>query len=233
MKNIIKSVSILCLLIGCEEDPNIGKEIEELKIDISENKQSHFFPINGNFELTSNDIAGIDSLLKDSYGKGHENIGFMIISDKAIKEEQRETLSQTIISRAKKAGFLDSRITDSGICVYKNAKKGVRIDILSYDLKKPDTSWKNSIGDCNTNKNMPSYGTCSLWNLEEMVANKADLISPRKYKGQNTEGAVTALSEVNSSSSSNSSSSGSSSSNSSGSSSNSSSSSSSSKTSSK
>ena len=213
MKNIIKSVSILCLLVGCEGDPNTNNTlIKELTIDVSENKTSHFFPIDVNSEQSSDNIEIIDSLLKDTYGCGIENIGFMIVSDKVVSEEQRAKLSSQVISRMKKAGFLDSRIVDSGICVYPNAKRGIRIDVLKYDLKKPDTSWKHSIGDCDTNKDLPAYGTSSLWNFEEMVANKADLIAPRKYRGQNTDAAVAAISEITNGSSSSGGSSGSSSS---------------------
>ena len=203
MKYFLSLTAVCLLLTGCSnknEELSTGDH-DHQEINITECKFSHFFEVNSNFQMSSVNKAKLEKLLRDSKGEGIENIGFMIVSDSPILKEQKAKISSQVKSQMIRAGFLESRIVDSGICVYKDAKKGVRVDILKYDLQRTEIDmWTDSVGDCDIEKDLPSYGKAINYNLEEMVANSADLISPRKYKGQRTQDAIKAVGDVASSS---------------------------------
>ena len=157
--------------------------------------------MNSNFQMSSVDKAKLEKLLRDSKGEGIENIGFMIVSDSPVLKDQKAKISSQVKSQMIRAGFLESRIVDSGICVYKDAKKGIRVDILKYDLHRTEIDlWTDSVGDCDIEKDLPNYGKAANYNFEEMIANSADLISLRRYKGQRTQNAIKAVGDVASSS---------------------------------
>ncbi len=201
MKNFFSSLTAVCLLLtGCsEKETTVGRDLEWPSINITENKTSHFFSVNNDFQMSNADNERLVKLLRDSKGEGIENIGFMIISDSPVLKDQKIGLSNQVKSKMLRAGFLESRIIDSGTCIYKDAKKGVRVDVLKYDLQKTDVDlWNDSIGDCNLEKPLPKYGNAMNYNMEEMIANKADLIAPRKYKGQRTELAISAMNDMGS-----------------------------------
>ncbi|MDR2067706.1 MAG: CpaD family pilus assembly lipoprotein, partial [Holosporaceae bacterium] len=133
------------------------------------------------------------------------------ISNKLIPLKLQEKAKKQILFLAGKNGFLDSRVVNSGICVYKDAKVGVRLDVLKYEAKGPDCdTWSEYIGDTDSNKHLPKLGASGSYNLVEMIANKADLVAPRKYKGTDAKSSIDALSASGSGSSSGGSSSGSS-----------------------
>lgn len=214
MKYLISLTACCLILTGCSEIRHTSvSDFEEAKIDITENKVTHFFGVDNNFEMSADDLAKLEKLLKDSRGEGIENVEFMIISNSPVFVAQKKALSDQVKSKMIGAGFLESRIMDSGVCIYKDAKKGIRVDVLKYSLQSTDTSlWNDFTGDCDIEKSLPRYGRATNYNMEEMIANSADLISPRKYKGQKTEDAISAISETGSSSKDSSSSSSSSSS---------------------
>jgi len=217
MKYFLSLTAIGLLLVGCssEKEKSSVAAYEEPEINITECKFSHFFKVDNNFRMSNAEKAKLDKLLKDSKGEGIENVGFMIVSNSPVLKTQKSELLAQVKSQMIRAGFLESRIIDSGICMYKDAEKGVRVDILKYDLHRTETDpWTESTGDCDFEKDLPDYGKSTNYNLEELIANNADLISPRRYKGQRTEDAINAVSSGGSSggsSSSGSSSSGSSS----------------------
>ena len=199
MKYFVSLTAVCFLLTGCsnEKVDTTAYSYAEENIDVKENKTSHLFAVDDNFQMSEEDQIKLVKLLKDSKGRGIENVSFMITSNSPVAKAERVALSNQVRSQMEKAGFLDSRIIDSGICVYKDAKKGVRVDILKYDLKKSIfKEWDNPIGDCDLEQNLPNYGKATNYNLEEMVANSADLISPRKYKGQKATDAITAVSSL-------------------------------------
>ena len=203
MKYFLSLTAIGLLLTGCSNErmESSVRAYDEPEINITECKFSHFFKVNNDFQMSDSDKAKMDKLLKDSKGEGIENVGFMVVSNSPVMKEQRTKLKTQVKSQMIRAGFLESRIVDSGICVYRDAEKGVRVDILKYDLRRTeDDLWTESTGDCDLEKNLPDYGKSTNSNLEEMIANNADLVSPRRYKGQRTEDAVKAVSSGGSSS---------------------------------
>lgn len=202
MKYFLSLTACCLILAGCsnENRPTSFSDFEEAKIDITENRVTHFFNVNNNFEISAGDLAKLEKLLKDSKGEGIENVGFMIISNSPVLTAQKKALSDQVKSKMIRSGFLESRIVDSGVCIYKDAQKGVRVDILKYDIKRTDINlWNNFIGDCDIEKQLPNYGRSMNYNMEEMISNSADLIAPRKYKGQKTESAISAMGETGSS----------------------------------
>lgn len=222
MKKYIFGLAVLTLVTtGCEKQylADDGYTPEEYTVDITENKKINFFGTSENFGLSESTVQQIENLLKETRSKGIENISFMLVSDKPVPANVYQATREKMLGLMRRHGFLESRIVDSGMCVYSDAKRGVRIDVLQYDVQEPDCSqWSEYIGDTDTNKNLPKYGVSEIYNLEQMIANKADLIAPRTYKGQRTQDAITAAglsaggsSTPGSSSSSSSSSSGSSS----------------------
>ncbi len=200
MKYFVSLAAVCLLLTGCsrEIDDMASYSYAEKNIDIKESRTSHFFAVDDNFQMSEEDQVKLVKLLKDSKGRGIENVSFMITSNSPVAKAERVVLSNQVRTQMEKAGFLDSRIIDSGICIYKDAKKGVRVDILKYDLKRSTfDEWDDPIGDCDLEQNLPNYSKATNYNLEEIVANPADLISPRKYKGQKATDAIKAISSSN------------------------------------
>ena len=195
MKYFLSLTAVCLILTGCSEKEITSiSDFEETKIDITENKTSRFFAVNNNFEMSASDVAKLEKLLRDSKGEGIENVGFMIVSNSPVLPAQKKTLFEQVKSKMIRAGFLESRIVDSGICIYKDAKKGIRVDVLKYDLQKTNVDLcDDSVGDCDTEKTLPRYGSAMNYNTEEMISNRADLVSPRRYKGQKTEQAISAM----------------------------------------
>ncbi|MDR0631738.1 MAG: CpaD family pilus assembly lipoprotein [Holosporaceae bacterium] len=182
-------------LLGCEKQylANEGYTPEIIQVDAKEVKKAHFFGTSYNFNMDSSAIEAMDKILKDARSAGIDNIGFMLISNEVIPIEAQKRAKKQIYKLMYKHGFITSRIVDSGTCVYQEAKTGVRIDILKYEIKEPDcSSWSEYIGDMDTNKNLPKYGATATYNTMEMVANKADFIAPRKYRGQEVRAAIAA-----------------------------------------
>lgn len=201
MKYLLSLTAIGLLLTGCSNDSELKGEYSWIdSIDIKEEKVPNFFNVNADFELSSLDHAALERLLKNAKGKGIENIRFMIISNTSVPKDKQQAMSEYLRTQMSKAGFISSRIVDSGVCIYKDAKKGVRIDILKYSIDRTNVDlWNEKVGDCDVEKNMPRYGASNNYNLEEMIANKADLISPRKYAGQRTDAAINAVSTISAS----------------------------------
>ncbi|MDR2781783.1 MAG: CpaD family pilus assembly lipoprotein [Holosporaceae bacterium] len=195
MMKILNLALICLLLIGCEKQylANDGYVPETIEIEAKEVKDVHFFATPRNFVLDKPTTEAVNKLLKDARAEGIENIGFMLTSDRVITVETQEKAKKQISQLMIKHGFLNSRIINSGACVYKDAKVGFRIDILRYDVKEPNCStWSEYIGDLDTNKHMPKYGAAAAYNLIEMISNKADFVSPRKYSGPEVSAAVNA-----------------------------------------
>ena len=86
------------------------------------------------------------------------------------------SIKSTILNLMYKEGFIKSRIIDSGVCVYKDANPGIRVDALKYDLKDPNCDeWEDDIGDMDETKPLPKFGYSASYNLNRMIANKADI----------------------------------------------------------
>ncbi len=217
MKYLILCSGLCLILTSCQSNLISINDREITGSLASENRKSHLFNFEPGFKVSNATEEQIIEKLKKERSSGIENVSFTIISNKHPNPKEQELLAKQISSCLRKAGFIESRIIDSGCCYYKEANNNIRIDALSYDLKPLDMEkWRTSIGDCDIEKDLPKKGYAAAWNLEQMVANKADLISPRKYKGQEVEAAIKALStDLSSQSSSDSSSSSTSSSSSS------------------
>ncbi|MDR2646110.1 MAG: CpaD family pilus assembly lipoprotein [Holosporaceae bacterium] len=186
---------------GCEKQylPNDGYIPEVMRIEAQEVKNSYFFGCLPDFNADSNFWGEIDKLLRDVRPE-EGNIGFMLLSPQSIPVEVQEKVKNQLYTLMYKHGFISSRIIDSGICIYKDAKTGIRIDVLKYDVKKPNCNqWVEYIGDTDTNKNLPKYGAAGTYNTIEMIANKADFAAPRKYKGSEAKSAIAAVGAVGSS----------------------------------
>ena len=192
IKYLIRFLGVSLFLAGCEKQclPNDGYIPEVIKIDAQEIKNTYFFDC-PNFDINSNLSEAIGNLFKNSRNNGIENIGFMLISNQSIPIEIQEKVKKQLYTLMYKYGFINSRIIDSGTCVYTNARNGIRIDVFEYDVKIPDCSkWTEYIGDTDTSKNLPKYGAADAYNTIEMISNKADFVAPRKYKGQETKAAI-------------------------------------------
>lgn len=192
-------------LCGCSKlgmDPsgtngNISARcVDFAKIEITENPDSHFFELSpGSFNFTEESKQRLESVLKIAQAKGMSNVSFLMISDKPIPLDAQKQIKENILAPMFEYGFMESRILDSGTCIYPKAIPGVRINILDYEIDTPDIGeWTDTIGDADPNKHLPKIGVCHNYNLEQMIANKADLLSPRRYKGQRTQDAIDALS---------------------------------------
>ncbi len=203
MKKYIFGLTVLSLVTtGCEKQylPDDGYIPESYKIDIEEKKNINFFETSGNFNLTDNVVGQISSLLKETRSKGIENISFMLVSNKTVPVSLYQEVKDKIFSLIRKHGFLESRVIDAGMCVYSDAKCGIRIDVLQYNITEPDCGeWTEYIGDTDTNKNLPKYGVADIYNLKQMIANPADLKRPRTYKGQDAKSAIAAMNSVSNS----------------------------------
>jgi type IV pilus biogenesis protein CpaD/CtpE len=200
--NSEKNMSYVCAIItffltGCSETQNYHDSdyIPVMNnINITENRDPHFFAVNHNFDFPHNTLIQIENLLKNSKANGIDNVGFSIISDQTIPVETQQKIKNKIFPLMNKAGFISSRIVDYGTSVYDGATRGIIINILKYDLERSDCSkWSEGVGDIDSKKNLPKMGVTNNYNLEEMIANKADLIAPRKYIGQKTDKAVAAV----------------------------------------
>jgi type IV pilus biogenesis protein CpaD/CtpE len=182
---------------GCEKQylADDGYAPETTTIEAKESRKTYFFETGEDFNLSAEILAKIDNLLLKARQIGTDNIGFMLISDKLIPLESQKKAKKQIRLAMNKRGFINSRIVDSGHCIYKGARLGIRIDILKYETKKPDCDiWSEYVGDTDTNKHLPKCGVSDVYNLGEMIANKADLIAPREYAGQDTQASIAAMS---------------------------------------
>ena len=190
-------ITAICLITGCDNCRKNTYAPKFPNVEASEEKEAHFFSTNHDFTFSENTLTQIETLLRDTRAAGINNIGFMIISDKPVHFDKQEKVKRNITSMMNKFGFINSRIIDSGTCVYKAAKRGIRINILKYHVKEPDCSpWTESIGDMDNTKQLPRFGAVETYNLGEMVANKADLVVPRTYIGQRTKDAIEAAHHV-------------------------------------
>ncbi|GHU12005.1 hypothetical protein FACS189449_04720 [Alphaproteobacteria bacterium] len=190
-------VIAFALLVGCEKQYKVddGYVPEVCELDVTESKKSEFFELNKKYELSKTDILKIEKLLSDSRAKGIDNTSFAIIVDRPIENNIKDKIRNKVLSIAYKAGFINSRVIYSGTAVCDGAQSGVRVDVLEYDVKEVDCSpWSEYIGDMDTNKNLPKFGVADKYNLREMIANDADLVVPRKYKGPVTKAATDAMS---------------------------------------
>ena len=201
-------LSLGVLLSGCHDAGNKAMDVEFTKIEASEEKESSFFETSHDFNLSEFQLNQMIKILKEAKATGETNVGFLLKSNKYISEETQEIVKKNIRNVMYKQGFIDSRIIDLGTVIYDSARTGIRVDILKYNVKPINTApWDTEIGDADVYKNLPRYGSSIAYNLNEMVANKADLVRARKYKGQSTNDSISALSTTASSSSSSSSSS--------------------------
>lgn len=183
------------LLIGCSCPTRSQNLRDPIELEGAESKNSTFFATNSNFEFSPETISQIHKLLKSSKSKGVGNVGFMCISNSPVGESKQEAVKKQIYAIICANGFIKSRITNSGFCNYASAQNGVRIDILKYKLDMPNCDpWDTGIGDVDVHKSIPKHGASSAYNLSQMIANKADIVSPRKYNGQQASAAIGAIS---------------------------------------
>ncbi|MDR0580745.1 MAG: CpaD family pilus assembly lipoprotein [Holosporaceae bacterium] len=194
-KYLLIFFAVSLFLAGCKKQylPNDGYIPEVIRIDAQEVKKSYFFGCSQRFNVNPNFWEAIDKFLEDVH-REEDNIGFMLLSHQSIPVEIQEKVKNQLYALMYKHGFIGSRIINFGICIYKDAKTGIRIDVLKYDVKKPNCNqWVEYIGDTDTNKNLPKYGAAGTYNMIEMIANKADFAAPRKYKGAEAKTAITAI----------------------------------------
>ena len=192
------ALSVL-MISGCGQDmypKREGKTVKGYpKLVSTENRNIKFFQCSENFEIPQGGEAKISEFLKEVKGDGRDNISFTIISNKQLSSEVQEKIRETVQKLMYKEGFIQSRIVDSGVCVYREATPGIRIDALDYTLTDPDVSeWDDPIGDCDVAKQAPRFGHAGMYNLSKMIANKADISNPRTYRGQATADAISAIS---------------------------------------
>ena len=198
LKYINYAVLVILLAIsGCHLGPDVASDdfIPEMSnINVSERTDTNFFSSNHDFNFSNEKLAAISDLLKKTRSSGITNIEFLVVSNRALTTQQKNKVRKTILGLMHQHGFINSRIRISGVCVYRDAKPGVRINILRYAVKKPDgNKWSDFIGDVNTNKTIPRMGSSADYNLKSMIANEADLISPRRYRGVRTDIAVSSI----------------------------------------
>jgi type IV pilus biogenesis protein CpaD/CtpE len=169
--------------------------MESIKMDIKENRDVYFFECSKDFYFDNEILQKIEGILKKARGESVDNVAFTFISNRSIPFEIQEKTRKLMYEIMHKYHFLRSRIIDAGICVYDGAKTGVRIDILQYEITQPDCSmWSENIGDLDNDKDLPKYGASAKYNMGEMIANKADFISPREYPGQEVRSAIASAS---------------------------------------
>jgi type IV pilus biogenesis protein CpaD/CtpE len=200
-KYLMNFLGASLFLTGCEKQylPNDGYIPEIIKINAREIKKVYFFGCSSDFNMDPGPLQAVDQLLKDVHDEDASNIGFMLISNQSISAETQEKVRKQLYEVLHKHGFINSRIINGGTCVYEDAKTGVRIDILKYKTEEPDCSkWSEYIGDTDTNKNLPKYGASDTYNIIEMIANKADFVAPRKYKGPEAKSSIAATTGTNS-----------------------------------
>ena len=198
------ALSTICCLIlsGCSQSSNsrVSQLPEELATEV---RNHHLFQLPAGAAVTRDMINNIISELKTERGNGIENVSFMIVTKNPISSEQQAKMSRQITEALMHAGFMESRIINSGACFYADATDHVRVDALNYENANLGSGeWDTSIGDCDEQKDIPQYGYSEKYNLTQMIANKADLVSPRIYKGQEIEASIKAMGEATGSSSS-------------------------------
>lgn len=204
LNNKFKYLSLLSALIlisACDKQVKVddGYIPEFAEINSEELCEHHLFLCNSNFSFSNTTIAEIEALLKNSRANGIDNIDFMIVSNAPVLIETQTKVKELIKSLMYKHGFIRSRIIDKGVCVYKDAKPGIRIGNLQYKIQSPNCdTWSEYVGDTDTNKNLPKYGVSYVYNLEEMIANKADFSSPREYPGTKANLAIKAVENISS-----------------------------------
>ena len=192
-------LSALILMSACDKQVKVedGYIPEFAAIDSQEQCEHHLFLCDSNFNFSDATIAEIEALLKNTRATGIDNIDFMIMANAPVPVETQVRVKEQIRSLMYKHGFIRSRVIDKGVCVYKDAKPGIRIGILQYKVKEPNCDlWSEYIGDTDTNKNLPKYGVSHVYNLEEMIANKADFSAPREYQGTRASDAIGAISSI-------------------------------------
>ena len=198
------ALSTICCLIlsGCSQSSNsrVAQLPDELATEV---RNHHLFQLSAGNTVTREMINNIISELKTERGKGIENVSFMIVTKNPISSEQQAKMSRQITEALLHAGFMESRIINSGACFYADATDHVRVDALNYESANLGSGeWNTSIGDCDEDKDIPQYGYSEKYNLTQMIANKADLVSPRIYKGQEIEASIKAMGDATGSSSS-------------------------------
>jgi hypothetical protein len=183
------------LMSGCDSNSYQFHGFESANVNVKENRDVHFFECSNGFYLSGEILLQIEGVLKKARGEGMENIAFTLISNRSIPFAIQEKTKKLMYEIMHKYHFLRSRIKDMGICVYEEAKTGIRIDILQYEVTPPNCSlWSEHIGDIDSSKDLPKYGTAEKYNMGEMIANKADFLSPREYAGQEVRNAIAATS---------------------------------------
>jgi type IV pilus biogenesis protein CpaD/CtpE len=193
---LINFTLMASVLLGCEKQylADDGYVPEVVKIDTKETRKVYFFKSSTDFNLHEDTIANIEKILKDVRSTGISNIGFMLVSNRSIPVNIQKRVKKQVRQLICKNDFMNSRVMDFGACVYQNARVGIRIDALKYDVREIDCSvWSEYIGDTDTNKNMPKYGASIAYDLSEMIANKADFIAPRKYEGSDAKSAIAVI----------------------------------------
>ncbi len=196
--NTLGITLMLLLTTGCETPINkSGSDIDKedsLKITAIENREIHLIQCNKDFKVTNEQKMRFKEFLKESREAGAENIAFTIISDHQLSLSKQKEIKKFVYGLIYKEGFIKSRVIDSGVCVYKDATPSIRVDVLHYELDEPDVSqWNADVGDCNLDKDIPKFGVSNSYNFGKMIANKADLLNPRKYKGMSATDAVSAI----------------------------------------
>ena len=204
-KNIFNSalkfgIAFLVLLAtGCETPVNnkaksdIYRE-DSMRITATENREIRLIQCKDDFEITDEQKMRFREFLKESREAGAENIAFTIISNRQLTLSKQKEIKESICDLMYKEGFIRSRVIDSGICVYKDATPSIRVDVLHYELDEPDIGeWKEDVGDCDLDKDIPKFGVSNSYNFGKMIANKADLTTPREYRGMSATDAVAAI----------------------------------------
>lgn len=189
-------LSALLLINACDKQVKVddGYIPEFAAVEAEEQGEQYFFQCSTSFNLSETTCTAIEDLLKNAKAADIENIEFLLVSNSPVLIATQEKVKSKIRSLMYKQGFIKSRITDKGVCVYKDAQPGVRIGLLRYNIKEPDCSqWSEYIGDTDTNKNLPKYGISGVYNIEAMIANKADFVSPRNYPGPRTDTALSGM----------------------------------------
>ncbi len=198
MKYLFMCSGLCLILSGCEHKKSIDQSNNTLpEVLVSEERVNHLFPMESNHQISDVIMEKIIGELKEEKSTGVENVSFTLITEKPLLKEEQDLLAKQVISSLRKAGFLESRIINSGSCFYEGAGNNIRIDALKYKSKELDMGYFDSdhdVGDCDVQKDLPKKGFADAWNLQQMIANKADLVAPREYKGQKTEAAIGALS---------------------------------------
>ncbi|MDR2794322.1 MAG: CpaD family pilus assembly lipoprotein [Holosporaceae bacterium] len=201
-----KSITVIwfsiLLMVGCEKQYKVddGYVHEFAEINVVKHINSLFFPLNEHKNFSPSVRRTMKKFLGDAKKNGIENIAFFIISPPVLSDDLQQIIKKQVLAIAYKSGFMASRISYDGTLQSKGSEIGVSIETLKYALQEPDCStWSEYVGDTDTNKDLPRFGAADRHNLKEMIANEADLATPRKYKGPRTQNAITAMNAMNTS----------------------------------